>query len=127
MVSEQTFRELFRELFLEDLKLYCDWLKYPVYHLDGANATRHLDALLEIKNLRAIQWTAGAGAAALRAWIPILRRIQDAGKGVFIYVHPHELDIVIEGLRPEGIVLHVFAESPEIADRAVAKVACWSK
>ena len=123
MVSEQTFRELF----LEDLKSYCDWLEYPVYHLDGANATRHLSALLEIKNLRAIQWTAGAGAAALPAWIPMLRRIQEAGKGVFIYVHPHELDIVIEGLRPEGIVLHVFADSAEIANRAVAKVARWSK
>jgi 5-methyltetrahydrofolate--homocysteine methyltransferase len=46
----------------------------------------HLDALLEIPRLHGIQWTPGAGQHAVddAAWWPMLHRVQEAGKSLFL-------------------------------------------
>jgi hypothetical protein len=116
---------MYREIFLDDLKAYCDWLDYPVYHLDGPNAVKHVDALLEIPSLRAIQWTEGAGQPPMPHWIPMLRRIQDAGKGIVIHVAAEHLTLLMAGLRPEGVILTLGAPTPAAADALVATVAAW--
>jgi hypothetical protein len=117
--------EMYREFFLEDLVAHCDWLDYAVYHLDGPGAVPHLDMLLEIPSLRAIQWTPGAGQPPMPYWLPMLRRIQAAGKGLFLYTAPQELDALMDGLRPEGVILNLWAGSPAEADALVDKVAAW--
>lgn len=117
--------EMYRDFFLEDLRHYCQWLDYPVYHLDGPAAITHLDALLEIPELKAVQWTAGAGQPAMPHWLPMLRRIQAAGKGVVIHVAPDDLAPLMEGLRPEGVILSLGAPNPAAADAIVATVSTW--
>jgi hypothetical protein len=117
--------EMYRELFLEDLQAYCAWLDDAVYHLDGPGAIKHLDALLEIPCLKAIQWTAGAGQPAMPHWIPMLRRIQDAGKGVVIHIAPEDLPAIMAGLRPTGVCVSLGAPNPEAADAIVRAVAAW--
>jgi hypothetical protein len=108
-----------------DLVAHCDWLDYAVYHLDGPGAVPHLDLLLEIPSLRAIQWTPGAGQPPMPHWLPMLRRIQSAGKGLFLYTWPEELDALMDGLKPEGVILNLWAGSPAEADALVDKVAAW--
>jgi len=117
--------EMYREIFLDDLRRYCKWLDYPVYHLDGPAAVKHLDALLEIPELKAVQWTAGAGQPAMPHWLPMLRRIQAAGKGVVIHVALDDLGPLMAGLRPEGVILSLGAPDPATADAIVARVAAW--
>lgn len=117
--------EMFDEIVLPDLQEHCRWLDYPAYHLDGPGAIKHLDSLLSIPELKAIQWTAGAGQPAMPYWIPMLKRIQAAGKGVFLYVNPEDVDPLMAALKPEGVILNMWAPTPAEADAIVAKVATW--
>lgn len=117
--------EMFEEIVLPDLQAYCQWLDYPIYHLDGPGALKHLDLLLSIPELRAIQWTAGAGQPEMPHWIPMLRRIQQAGKGLYLYVNPVDVEPLMAALRPEGVILNMWAPTPAEADVLVAKVATW--
>ena len=48
--------------------------------LDGPDAIRHLDSLLSLPKLSGIQWIPGAGSPSVSEWIPLLKRIQKAGK-----------------------------------------------
>jgi hypothetical protein len=77
-----------------------------VYHLDSPGAVAHLDALLEIPQLKAIQWVPGAGQPTAGGWIPLLQRIQAAGKALQIYAKTAEVPIYKQHLRPEGLMLH---------------------
>ena len=54
-----------------------------MYHLDGVGAIRHLDALLEIEELDAVQWTPGVGQpqGGDPCWYDLYRRIR-AGRQV---------------------------------------------
>jgi hypothetical protein len=72
---------MFQEFIVPELIDYMTVNAYSVYHLDGPDELKHLDALLEIGDLKAIQWTPGAGhePTSHDRWMPHFNRIQKAG------------------------------------------------
>jgi hypothetical protein len=78
--------KMFEHLVLPDLIKCCDELDHAFYHLDGKGQIRHLDMLLSVERLRGIQWVPGDGAPPPEAWLPLLKRIRDAGKLCQVYV-----------------------------------------
>ena len=118
---------MFEEFFLPELIEEIEWLDRSIYHLDGPGALRHLDTLLDIKKLDAIQYVYGDGARPASRWLDVYKRIQDAGKNLHISVDPWEVDAFIEHLRPEGVMLYTSVATVEEADALVAKAAKWTK
>ena len=103
-LSPRMFRR-FAQPFLRD---QCQWLDYSVYHLDGTNATQHLDLLLEIDALDAIEWTPQAGrpGGGDPAWYDLYRRIRAGGKSVeAIGVRPEEVIPLVDAVGPQGLLI----------------------
>jgi hypothetical protein len=117
--------DMFREFFLPELLAEIAWLDRTVYHLDGPGALRHLDTLLDIGQLDAIQFVYGDGARPASRWMHVFKRIQDGGKNLHITVEPWEVDAFMENLRPEGVMLQMEAASCEEADAVLKKIARW--
>ncbi len=122
MISE----EMFRELFLPGLVRECAHMDRNCYHLDGPGALRHLDALLEVPTIHAIQWVYGAGGGRWHDWIPVYQKIQDRGRAMILYANADDLDGVFDVLRPEGVFLSVggVANRAE-AEAILAKITRW--
>jgi len=97
----------FEEFCLPDIAWQCGWLDTAVFHLDGPGAVRHVDALLEIPALDAIQWVPGAGSPSAVGWLPMLRKIQDAGKGIYISAPPEDVEAILAELSPAGLIISV--------------------
>ena len=115
---------MFREYIEPELRAQCDLLEYPLYHFDGIEQRRHLDTLLSVPNLRAIQWTQVAGQPYCTDFFDDLRRIQRAGKGLLIILqNNHQIEPIMENLSAKGLYLQTFANTPEEADAIVNKVA----
>lgn len=79
----------YREFILPSLKEQCKKLDYPLYHLDGPDAIRHLDAIMEIEDLKALQWTCGAGQpdGGSERWYDIYDKTREAGKSLWIQLY----------------------------------------
>jgi hypothetical protein len=108
----------FEELVLPFLEQQCRWLDHSVYHWDGVGQLAHLDLLLSIDELDAIQWTPGAGKAPVDdpKWLPYYRRIQNAGKGVVLLgVAPKNVEHILSELSPNGLVITTHCSSEEEA------------
>jgi hypothetical protein len=105
--------QMAEEFFLESIIAEARWLDRAIFHLDGPDAIRHLDLLLAIPEIQSIQWVPGAGALPMTGWIPLLKRIQAAGKGLHLTVWSHEIQTLLEELKPEGLMLrtHVMCEA----------------
>ena len=97
------------------LMLAIEYLDASVYHLDGPDALKHLDRILQIKKLKGVQWVYGAGAPSASHWLHIIKKIQDAGKLVHIDVEPGELEYMLQNIKPEGVLLRVNAASKKEA------------
>jgi hypothetical protein len=78
----------FRDLVLPSLQKQCEQLNCSLYHLDGPGAVRHVDALMEIKDLRALQWSPGAGQpdGGSEKWYPIYEKVRSANKSLWISI-----------------------------------------
>ncbi len=84
--------EMFAEFAVPYLRRQCQRVDQSFFHLDGPGAIKHLDALLAIPELGGIQWTPGAGAPPVHSerWWPMYRKIQAAGKRLFLLGVPPE-------------------------------------
>ena len=122
MVSEAMFEEFFLPGIIDE----CEHMEASIYHLDGPDALRHLDSLLGIDSLNAIQWVAGAGRGGATDWIPVYKRCQAAGKGIQLHAGPDELDCLFEHLDPHGVWLGVGGiQNAEEAEHVLRRVAKW--
>jgi len=120
-------KPMFDEFFLPGIIHECRQMEANVYHLDGPSALQHLDSLLEIPELNAIQWVSGAGHGRASDWLRLYRKCQAAGKGLQIGLGVDELDTFIENLKPEGLWLGVWGvKDREHAEAVLRQAEQWT-
>ena len=85
MISPQQYRRFV----LPSLKRQIKRLDHSIYHLDGVDAIRHLPAIMEIEELDALQWTAGAGKpdGASSQWYQIYDQVAAAHKCLWVQIY----------------------------------------
>ena len=119
MISPDSFRRFVQPYIREQ----CRFLDYSLYHLDGVGAIRHLDALLEIEELDAIQWTPGYGQpqGGDSCWYELYQRIRAGGKSVMpAWVEVDELAPLLDAVGPEGVNVLMHFETERDIDAALA-------
>jgi hypothetical protein len=121
--------QMFEEFFLDGIRDECRFLDKSIYHLDGPDAVRHLDLLLEIPELDAVQFVPGAGNEDLARWMPVYQRIQAAGKSMqIVEATTANIDLLMDNLRPEGVFIsHVAGvDDEESAAAVLRRFAGWT-
>ena len=118
-------KAMFDDVFLPGIRAECQFLETSIYHLDGPNALHHLDSLLEIDELNAIQWVSGTGHGRSSDWLPVYKKVQAAGKGCQIFLALDEIDLFMENLKPNGLFLGVGVTTKEEADMVLKKMLQW--
>ena len=120
--------EMFQDIFLDELIREIRWLDRSLFHLDGPGALHHLDTLLNIPELGGIQWVPGSGEDehGMLKWLPVLKRIQEAGKLIHINVRAHEVELLLEELSPKGLMMSTYCHSEEEAKALLKRVERYS-
>ncbi len=99
------------------IRKQAELFKHNVFHLDGPGVARHIDAVLTLPNLQAINWVQGCGVhEPIMQWLPLIEQIQEAGKSVIVDLKVHELDEFMKNVDPTGILLWIPAEPSEQKD-----------
>ena len=118
-ISVMISNQMFNRFIVPELTEQCRFLDYALYHFDGIEQLRHLDSLLSISGLDAIQWTQVAGQPPVTDYIPELIKIQKAGKSLIIHVSPGQIKPLMEQLSSKGLYLLTDAGSPQEADEII--------
>lgn len=120
-------KRMFDEIFLPGVQRECQALERSIYHLDGPGAIRHLDSLLEIPELNAIQFVPGAGNEVYERWIGLYQKIQKAGKGIQVICSLGDIERICETLDPRGAFLSVSGvPDRETGERLVKRLERWA-
>ena len=112
----------FEEFFLPPLVESMRTVDHCIYHLDGTVALQHLDLLLAVPEIDAIQWVPGAGREEILQWVPLIRRIQAAGKSVLVHVAPAEALELLEAVSSRGLCMQTRCETQEQAEGLIEAV-----
>ena len=109
-----------RRFVIPAIEMEASYLEHSLYHFDGKGALGHLDDVLAIPEIDVIQWVPGSGEPRSMEWMDILKRIQAAGKGLWIYDWTaEEIKHFYKELRPEGLAFTLDVENPDEADEIV--------
>lgn len=86
--------EDFRSYIQPSLRTQAEKADHVLYHLDGPAAIKHMDALMEIDGIDALQWTSGdAGPdGTLPDWDVIYDKAIAAGKSIWVKVYSGEFE-----------------------------------
>ena len=86
--------EDFRKYIQPSLRSQSENMDHVLYHLDGPAAIKHMDALMEIEGIDALQWTSGdAGPdGTLPDWDVIYDKAIAAGKSIWVKVYSGEFE-----------------------------------
>lgn len=130
MISPEYFRQ-FDAPFLSDV---CNRIPHAMYHLDGPGAVCHAEALIDIPNLRAIQWIPGSGApggdwpnhGGMNYWKDLLTRILNGGKSLEIYANPGEARHLINILPSKGLLMKLPCSSQRDAEGLAEALSAYS-
>jgi len=77
--------DMFNEFVKPELEATFNRIPRTLYHLDGVGQLNHLDSLLTINGLNAVQWVPGDGKPKLQEWPEVYKKIYAAGKKIQIY------------------------------------------
>lgn len=108
--------EMYEKFIMPELEELTSFLDYPVYHFDGQEQIRHLDYLLSLPKLKAIQWTPVAGQPNTSTFISQLQQIQKAGKNLVLFPGINEIEFLLDNLSSRGLQLVTYAGNKEEAD-----------
>jgi hypothetical protein len=97
-----------------------------VFHMDGPGVARNIDSILALPNLVGDQWVQGYGKdRPIMQWVPLVEKIQAAGKSVIVDLQLDELDEFMGKIAPEGVMLWIPA-GPDVQQDVLEKVKGWS-
>ncbi len=118
---------MFERFVIPALTEQCAWLDHSMFHLDGHQCIPHLDLLLDIESLDAIEWTPDpqVPSGGSPTWYPLYRRILASGKSVqAIGVKPEEVVPLLDAVGGKGMYIMTSfssrAEAEQLAEAAEA-------
>lgn len=121
MISTRDFCEFYLPSLLSEVR----HMTHNVFHVDGKGVLRHIDRILAIPEINAIQWVQGVGDdLPILQWLPVIRKIQAAGKGVLVDLQLSELEPFIAGVAPDGLYLCIAADE-EDQPRVIERLERW--
>ena len=112
----------FRRFVLPFIREQCRKIDYTLYHLDGVDAIRHLDVILEIRELNAVQWTPGYGQpqGGDPCWYDLYKRILARGKSLMAnWVTLNELEPLLDHVGDQGLHINVDFKSEKDIENAL--------
>ncbi len=119
--------KMFRKLFLPIIERQTRFLDHTVYHVDGEGNFLHVEALCELPRLQAIQILPGAGKPSPLHYMPVVKKVQAAGKNLWIELPPEEVQPALAALSARGLFISTRCDTEEQARDLLQGVGRWSQ
>lgn len=111
MLSDRMFEEFALPCIQKEVSAF----DYNIFHLDGPGVAKHIDSILDIDGIGAVQVVQGVGDdEPIMQWLPLIKKIVDRGKGVVVSLKKEELREFMSNIGHKGIYLTLAAEAGEM-------------
>lgn len=127
MISPQQFEKFA----MPSLIRQSQYLGKCIYHLDGPGELKHLDQILSIDRIDAIEWVPvpedGRWTIGDEKWYLLYKKIQEKGKKLILRdVEPASIEKLLDSISPKGLFFTTYAQNEDEAKDIIKKVEKWS-
>ena len=117
---------MFEEFCLPVLRREVKTMTHNIFHIDGRGVAKHLDMILSVPEVHALQWVQGVGSdQPIMQWVPFIKAMQ-ARAPVIVDLSKHELDDFMDAVKPEGIFLWIATDTEEEELELLKRISRWT-
>ena len=119
--------EFFVEFGLPILQREVKSMTHNIFHVDGKGVAKHLDAILSVPEVHAVQWVQGVGDDyPILQWVPFIKELQAREVPLVIDLAKEDIVAFTDVMNPEGLFLWVATESEEEEIEILKHIEKWS-
>lgn len=121
--------DMFAEFVCPYLERQCARVDFSTYHLDGPQAIHHLDLLLKVPSLKAIQWTPGSPNPPPTDrvwWNKVWKKVYAAGKSAMVLLaDARQVEAFVKEFGQKGTFVWCEAQSEREARKMLDDSVNW--
>ncbi len=122
MISPGQFDRFILPALREEVKT----MTHNVYHVDGLGVANHIDSILSVPGITAIQWVQGMGTDyPIMQHLPLIKHMQAKGASVIVDLSQGELDEFMREVDPRGIFLWIATDNEQQEEAILKKLLRW--
>jgi len=122
MISNEQFDEYALPILQQEVKT----MTHNVFHVDGKGVARHIDSILSVPGIRAIQWVQGmADDYPIMQHLEFIKYVQSKGVSVIVDLDKRDLEKYMDVTSPNGIFLWIATENEEEEIEIIKKLLQW--
>jgi hypothetical protein len=123
MISPQFFEEFGLPILEREVKT----MTHNIFHVDGKGVARHLNAILSVPEVHAIQWVQGVGGdLPIMQWVPFIKELQEKKVPTIVDLNKAELESFTDEMDPQGLFLWVATENEEEELKILKQIEKWT-
>jgi len=123
LISPQMFEQFCLPVLQREVKT----MTHNVFHVDGRGVAKHIDMILSVPEVHAIQWVQGVGDDyPIMQWESFIKRVQPRAP-LIIDLDKADLDDFMAAFEPEGIFLWLAVDDPDEQQSILKRVERWGR
>jgi hypothetical protein len=117
----------FRDFGLPILERETKNMTHNIFHVDGKGVARHLDTIMSVPEIHALQWVQGVGDDyPIMQWIPFIKELQAKEIPLVIDLAKEDLDAFMAAMDPKGLFLWIATEHEAEEIAILKRIEKWS-
>lgn len=118
--------EFFNQFGLPILQREVKTMTHNVFHVDGSGVAKHLDKILSVPKVQAVQWVQGMGDYyPIMQWVPFLKELQAKNVPVIVDMDAGDLDEFMTQMDPKGLFLWIATENEAEELEILKRIRKW--
>ena len=110
LISKKFFKEFGLPILQQEIRT----MSHNIFHVDGYGVAKHLETILSVPEVHALQWVQGVGDNyPIMQWVPLIKEMQAKGMPVIVDLSVEDLNDFIDAMDPKGLFLWVAIEDEQ--------------
>jgi hypothetical protein len=106
--------KFFNEFGLPILQQETRTMTHNIFHVDGYGVAKHLESILSVPEVHALQWVQGVGDNyPIMQWIPLIKDMRARGMPLIVDLSAEDLEDFMKVMDPRGLFLWVATENEQ--------------
>jgi hypothetical protein len=110
--SAMISQDFFEQFGLPILQHESKTMTHNIFHVDGMGVAKHLETILSVPDIHALQWVQGVGDDyPIMQWLSFIKDLQARDIPVIVDLSREEIDDFMDAMDPKGLFLWVASEN----------------
>lgn len=120
-------QDFFNEFGLPILQQETKTMTHNIFHVDGQGVAKHLEAILSVPEIHAIQWVQGVGDEyPIMQWVSLIKELQARELPVIVDLSAEDLNDFMDVMDPIGLYLWVATENEQQETDILKRIGKWN-